>query len=1049
MIATYQKFFVTLSLFFTIATFGLGSAQAAPPNDPLGIFPVTDGQVNSIVQAGGIVFIGGSFSKVFPYTGNGVVVSITTGVVDPAFPRVNGSVLTVVSDGTGGWFIGGEFTVVGTISRLCAAHIIKDAATADPNDWTVDTAWNANLSSGCGVNALARSGTTLYLGGGFTTIGGEVRNRIGAVSTSTGAVLSWDPDAKQPVDAIVVDGNTVYVGGRFSSLATNPPGQPSIGGAVREFIAALDASTGLATAWNPGADARVTSLLVEGNTVYVGGSFKFIGGGGSGVSARNNIAAVNANTGEATDWDPNLDGQVLALAKSGNTVYAGGQFNNVVGSGVQRRRLAAINVTSGVATDWNPDASSSVQSIRVVGSTVYVAGTFTTIGGQPRNNVAALNADVNTNMALAWNPNANTTARTIEIVGSTVYIGGEFTSVGGETLRNNFAAFDAATGAVKTNINPDVTGGAVLTMAALGNTLFLGGEFTKVGLEIRNRAAAIDGPSGALLSWNPSANGAVRALAIGNDFTAVYIGGDFTDLNGTPRNHVAALSLSGTGAPFPTWDPNANGTVSSIIAATPSQGDKIYIAGAFTNVDNTARSGLAFLNGKFKASSPWLETWNPVVSGPATPDGILVRTMLLGAPIVCGDTTLNPANPTLRVPLYLGGDFTSIGGQGRNRVAAVRHNGAGALCTWNPGANDTVRTLAQSGNLIFAGGDFTQIGSSERNRLASLDVVTGRALAPIVGAPGGAVAWNPNANASVQALAVVDTPIPGPGKLYAGGKFATIVGSAPSPLPRNNFAVFAFTPLVAASLPISRSVQQSTTATFWALIVNADTGTTAKGVGIAPNDYISPSDFSYQAFSPINQPPNTPVDIPPGVAETFLVAITPSATLAPSLVPFIFEGANTNAAPQFNAVNTLLFSSSTTATIDPIAQPVTAAGGGIVDIPGATGTSFIAVATTNVGVGGTVTVEANTGNVNLPVTLTICETNPNTGVCINPTTPAPSTTLTMVAGGTNTFLVTVKGNGTIAFDPALNRILINFHDGGTITGPVRGGTSVAARTVQP
>jgi hypothetical protein len=46
------------------------------------------------------------------------------------------------------------------------------------------------------------------------------------------------------VQALAVSGSTVYVGGQFNS----------IGGQSRSNIAALDVTTGLVTAWNPGAD---------------------------------------------------------------------------------------------------------------------------------------------------------------------------------------------------------------------------------------------------------------------------------------------------------------------------------------------------------------------------------------------------------------------------------------------------------------------------------------------------------------------------------------------------------------------------------------------------------------------------------------------------------------------------------------------------------------------------------------------------------------------------------------------------------------------------
>jgi len=49
-----------------------------------------------------------------------------------------------------------------------------------------------------------------------------------------------------------------------------------------------------------------------------------------------------------------------------------------------RRRLneiAALDATTGNATGGNPSANSSVHVLAVGGSTVYAAGSFTSIGG--------------------------------------------------------------------------------------------------------------------------------------------------------------------------------------------------------------------------------------------------------------------------------------------------------------------------------------------------------------------------------------------------------------------------------------------------------------------------------------------------------------------------------------------------------------------------------------------------------------------------------------------------------------------------------------------
>ncbi|MBK7085833.1 MAG: hypothetical protein IPH53_14665 [Flavobacteriales bacterium] len=70
--------------------------------------------------------------------------------------------------------------------------------------------------------------------------------------------------------------------------------------------------------------------------------------------------------------------------------------------------------------------------------------------------------------------------------------------------------------------------------------------------------------------------------------------------------------------------------------------------------------------------------------------------------------------------VYAGGLFTNIGGQARNRIAAI--NKATGLATgWNPNANGSeVAALAVLGSTVYAGGDFSTIGGQTRNRIAAL-----------------------------------------------------------------------------------------------------------------------------------------------------------------------------------------------------------------------------------------------------------------------------------------------------------------------------------------
>ena len=68
--------------------------------------------------------------------------------------------------------------------------------------------------------------------------------------------------------------------------------------------------------------------------------------------------------------------------------------------------------------------------------------------------------------------------------------------------------------------------------------------------------------------------------------------------------------------------------------------------------------------------------------------------------------------------LYVGGDFTSISGEARNRIAAL--STSGWLTYFDPGANAAVRAIARIGNMVYAAGDFTSIGGAARNYLAAI-----------------------------------------------------------------------------------------------------------------------------------------------------------------------------------------------------------------------------------------------------------------------------------------------------------------------------------------
>ncbi|HAI76005.1 MAG TPA: hypothetical protein DCM08_07115 [Microscillaceae bacterium] len=228
----------------------------------------TDGRVKTIAEDVNYIYLGGSFSALVKLgtagaLTHGIPVSTTgAGEVVQGFPNVNGNVYITISDGSGGWYIGGIFTHVGGIDRNNIAHINPDK--------TLDLIWNPNAIGGSlpGVRALALSGTDLYVGGDFTHIGGQPRSNIAKLSTTGAgnADATWNPNANNTIYTLTLSGTDLYVGGWFSTL----------GGQPRNRIAKLS-TTGAGNVdetWNPNASGGgVSALALSGTDLYVGGVY--------------------------------------------------------------------------------------------------------------------------------------------------------------------------------------------------------------------------------------------------------------------------------------------------------------------------------------------------------------------------------------------------------------------------------------------------------------------------------------------------------------------------------------------------------------------------------------------------------------------------------------------------------------------------------------------------------------------------------------------------------------------------------------------------------
>src|ERR671910_1877328 len=95
-----------------------------------------------------------------------------------------------------------------------------------------------------------------------------------------------------------------------------------------------------------------------------------------------------ATLSNSSDPVPQTNGRVNTIAVSGDTVYIGGSFTEVItqnGLAVARSRLAAINANTGKLKDWAPQVNRPVSALAGDGGGSLLGGVFPTGGGQGHN----------------------------------------------------------------------------------------------------------------------------------------------------------------------------------------------------------------------------------------------------------------------------------------------------------------------------------------------------------------------------------------------------------------------------------------------------------------------------------------------------------------------------------------------------------------------------------------------------------------------------------------------------------------------------------------
>ena len=365
-----------------------------------------------------------------------------------------------------------------TFTTMDCTNITTSLFSSIPNEdgWVID---GAVYSS-----AVADDGT-VYIGGDFTTINGEDRNRIASFNPD-GTLTSFNPigpDSTVFSLALSLDQSILYVGGYFTNIGEVP----------RKYLASFKTIDGTLTDFNPnltpGGGGRVAQLIVspDGHTLYASGGFGMVG-----EVIKSHLASWDITiplTPVLKDFTVGeIDGGVAAMALSpdGNSLYFGGNFSHVNGS--PRNRLASINTSDGSITDFDPNIDNTVTGITFSpdGSVLYTIGWFSLIGDEeiPRKSFASFNTSDGTLTDFSPNPDGEASQGdhmiTVSPDGKTLFIGGGYSQIS-YMERNNLASYNTSNN-VLTDFNPNI-GGYVYTLnfSPNANKLYVGGNFSSVG----------------------------------------------------------------------------------------------------------------------------------------------------------------------------------------------------------------------------------------------------------------------------------------------------------------------------------------------------------------------------------------------------------------------------------------------------------------------------------------------------------------------------------------------------------------------------------------
>ena len=489
-----------------------------------------------------------------------------------------------------------------------------------------------------------------------------------AGAAAPSSIPSPMPDFDAPVRTVLVDGDTAYLGGDFTS--TGPATGPLV------TFSASDATVRRMHTEIVGR-AFPFSVEDEGNLVFAlqadGAGGWYVGGAFNRVASRYRPSLVHLLPDGSLDpaFRADVLGTVKAFALHGDTLYIGGNFEFAAGE--RNRSLAAVDARTGAPRPFADGPDTGVTKLVVAGDRLFIGTPF------PRP------LDLATGTPLPFSPGYHGFARDFTVAGGVVYVGGSFTIDGRPDYRTGLVALDAADGHILP-VDFDLRDDPVAVVAD-ERAVFVGGGF---GL------AALDRSTGAKLPGFGGVPSFVRALALDGD--RLYAAGNGPSVDAFDRHDGSRVA----------WTPPP---LHGVVLVLGASGGEVAAGGGPQTVGGVERHGVAAVRistGELLPFDAGLErgaaVYGLALSGTRLVLGGTFARHLAAVDSVTGSAAdgVVPAERSNVTGLALSGSRLFVAG-GDSVLGAV-DLGSGRSLDWAPPVGCVPDALALSGGALYAGG---------------------------------------------------------------------------------------------------------------------------------------------------------------------------------------------------------------------------------------------------------------------------------------------------------------------------------------------------------